>query len=303
MRTLTGHTATIFSLKINEQNNSQLLSASKDNTIKLWSLLNGECLLTLNDHTDSVSVLAQSKEGLLISGSFDNTIRVWNLTDINNNHHPLRVLEGHTDWIVALLVVKKSNLIISGSNDQSIRFWNLESGECLRVIKNAHSISNNGVSSLSFALSNDETKLISASSSDRFLKIWNVSNAQMIRSFKLDDDNEALTTDNNLSELHSLKILPKHSQLLGGFSTGLIKRWTLNKDFNSIIIKDRILSHSSSSNVTIASFSINNLFLSSKYGELALTKSNADNSFSLWKIVQNSQTANNLLGSCATRLN
>jgi WD40 repeat protein len=58
----------------------KLISCSRDETIRVWSLLNkGECLSTLRGHTNSVKCVKLLKNGHLASGSVDRLIKIWNL--------------------------------------------------------------------------------------------------------------------------------------------------------------------------------------------------------------------------------
>jgi len=79
--TLTGHTYTISSLAY--LGNNLLASASIDNTIKIWNIENGKCLMTLTGHTDCIESLAYLGNNLLASGSEDTTIKIWSLLFCN----------------------------------------------------------------------------------------------------------------------------------------------------------------------------------------------------------------------------
>lgn len=65
-------------------NGTQLLSASSDGLIKLWSIKTNECINTFDGHTDKVWALAVRKdEDQFITGGADSLIHVWkDYTDI-----------------------------------------------------------------------------------------------------------------------------------------------------------------------------------------------------------------------------
>ena len=57
-----------------------VISGSADKTIKLWSIEDGNCMMTLLGHTSFINRVV-CYGPLLLSSSFDGTVRVWTLTD------------------------------------------------------------------------------------------------------------------------------------------------------------------------------------------------------------------------------
>ena len=54
------------------------MSASHDQTLKVWNALTGEEQLTLGGHTDTVRGCAISPAGdFIVSASYDQTLKVW----------------------------------------------------------------------------------------------------------------------------------------------------------------------------------------------------------------------------------
>eukprot|EP01012_Entosiphon_sulcatum_P050372 TRINITY_DN69194_c0_g1_i1.p1 TRINITY_DN69194_c0_g1~~TRINITY_DN69194_c0_g1_i1.p1 ORF type:complete len:355 (+),score=56.29 TRINITY_DN69194_c0_g1_i1:36-1067(+) len=147
----------------------QLVSASQDNTIKIWSVATGDCLRTLTGHADAVNCIALSPTvpWLLYSASDDKTIRAWDLREgaelsrftgrdaVNvilvqdrflftasddgsiaawdtESRVQIRQYEGHEDWVTGLLF--HHGRLISCSDDGTIRVWETDTGACLQVI-------------------------------------------------------------------------------------------------------------------------------------------------------------------------
>ena len=70
------------------------VSASDDDTLKVWDLASGAELHTLSGHTDSVNAVAVTADGQrAVSASDDNTLKVWDLA----SGAELHTLSGHTD--------------------------------------------------------------------------------------------------------------------------------------------------------------------------------------------------------------
>jgi WD40 repeat protein len=58
----------------------QAVSASADNTLRIWDLNTGDVLHTLQGHSEAVDSVAITPDGLrAISASRDDTLKLWNL--------------------------------------------------------------------------------------------------------------------------------------------------------------------------------------------------------------------------------
>lgn len=95
-------------------------SASKDRSIRLWSRVTGEHLLTLMGHTHLVRRLAFSPDGkTLASASSDRTVRLWNWRTGDS----LAVFEGHEDLVRSVAFSPDGARIASSSSDRTVRLW------------------------------------------------------------------------------------------------------------------------------------------------------------------------------------
>mmetsp|Transcript_58680 Transcript_58680/g.187132 ORF Transcript_58680/g.187132 Transcript_58680/m.187132 type:complete len:111 (-) Transcript_58680:83-415(-) len=72
-----------------------VVTASSDNTIKVWRLPDLEEVRTIVGHKDTVRTLAAIGDQRFVSSSADMTCRVWRLHDGVCE----RVLEGHTGYV------------------------------------------------------------------------------------------------------------------------------------------------------------------------------------------------------------
>ncbi len=70
------HENWVNSIQVIEDAN-KLISACDKNKIKIWDLQSGECLKTLNGHSDYVLSVLIYKNNKLISGSEDKTLKIW----------------------------------------------------------------------------------------------------------------------------------------------------------------------------------------------------------------------------------
>jgi len=151
---LRGHAYAIYSLII--LNESKVASGSIDNTIKIWDTFSGDCLCTLQAHTDSVMALCYiSSANKIASGGIDKSIIIWAIQPSSDSYDCEKLLYGHTDTVRCLCDMT-NGLLASGSYDNSIRIWKIESELCLHII-NVHA---NRVRSILLSL--DGSSLISA---------------------------------------------------------------------------------------------------------------------------------------------
>ena len=73
---LKGHSRSVRSIcQIGKTN--YIATASFDHTIRIWNIINNECVQTLTEHVSSVINVIYHSEGYLISSSNDKTIKIW----------------------------------------------------------------------------------------------------------------------------------------------------------------------------------------------------------------------------------
>merc|ERR1712100_62153 len=125
-----GHTKDVLSVAFSTDNR-QIVSGSRDKTIKLWNTL-AECKYTITEegHTEWVSCVRFSPgtdSPLIVSGGWDKLVKVWSLS-----HCKLRVdLKGHTGYINTVTVSPDGSLCASGGKDQTAMLWDLNEGKHL----------------------------------------------------------------------------------------------------------------------------------------------------------------------------
>ncbi|MEE1226930.1 MAG: hypothetical protein UHM08_07510 [Bacteroidales bacterium] len=83
----------------------------------------GQCLKTLEGHSDFVHSVAYSPDGTrIISGSRYGTIKIWEA----NTGECLNTLEGHLDEVRYVAFSPDGTKIISGSDDKTVKIWGEE---------------------------------------------------------------------------------------------------------------------------------------------------------------------------------
>ncbi|KAG0051191.1 Mitochondrial fission protein [Gryganskiella cystojenkinii] len=169
MHTFYGHDGVVTCLDLNGPYGT-LVTASKDNTTRVWDLTTFKCLGHLPGHEDYVECM-QLLQNTLVTGSRDNTIRTWNLADLNHTQVTQQTsspalsessedkaeganADGQEDysrystdtlntldscWTNTLhghtgpvtCLYFEDQKLVSGSNDKTIKEWDLTTGQCV----------------------------------------------------------------------------------------------------------------------------------------------------------------------------
>ena len=277
----TESTKLIRSIQVDELS-SKLVTASEDNTIKIWNLDTDEFLKKLTDHKNWVTGILILPNNKLISASCDKTLKIWDLNSyeclitlvnqsevyslclishnqiacgcgdgsINiwnlNNSKQVKSFKAHDDLIRYLLFVNNTKLI-SCSNDKKIKIWSLKTYECNKILE-GHS------DTIYFVNINSNGNLLSCSM-DKTLKLWETETGEMLKSTEFKH------------QIFCIKIL-NEDLVAVGLQNGEI----IIFDFNASIIINRFRSQSSC---------VNRLYLLSD-GDLI--SGSIDGQLKIWKI-------------------
>jgi WD40 repeat protein len=161
-RTHKGHNGSITSIAqiIWDGDDSTFITASRDNTLRLW---NTEHIKTFTGHTNNIWSVKQLRwdknDTTIISGSADSAIKLWDIEKGEN----IETLLGHTGGIFCLLQI--NDTIISGSEDKSIKYWNLVDGKFV----NTDSLKEHTSTVLCLA---QVGNLFASGSRDETIRIW-----------------------------------------------------------------------------------------------------------------------------------
>ncbi|KAK5966749.1 WD domain G-beta repeat protein [Trichostrongylus colubriformis] len=127
MTTFSGHTGNVTSLSCSTSG-TFFVSTSTDKSVRIWSLITGECIRVLTPHSHKVicSVLA-SDDSFLVTGSADSSAKMIDL----ESGEVLRSFTEHTGSVVSLQLTVNNEFLITGSGDFIVQMWSLETGRCI----------------------------------------------------------------------------------------------------------------------------------------------------------------------------
>ncbi|KAH8585255.1 WD repeat containing [Cryptosporidium sp. chipmunk genotype I] len=259
--TLIGHTSTVLTMDISKCSNI-IATGSKDETIRIWSTYNQECLSVLTGHTSLITALSFQKKPFLrgntsfylFSASNDNTLKAWNLVNImsknllkpsKNDQNSIIAIHNviaHKKEINNINISHNDKFIATCSEDRTIKVWSFPDLKLQGTCKGHLS----GVWQSSFS---PIEKIIASASSDYTIKIWNLNTFQCTKTLQ-GHDGSVLQVD----------FLGNGLQIISCGSDNLIKLWNINtgeciKSFSGH--NDRIWTLNLLKESNLSSFSIN----------------------------------------------
>jgi len=169
---LEGHQDYVNSISFNEAG-QQLVSCSKDSSIKVWSLESKFCLYTFQMPTVTIGVLNACfiSNNIIVSSSEDKTIRIWDHA-LSFLSGPDFILRSHTSWVGCLSYDKDGSKLVSSSGDGTIKIWNPETGTLLRTMYGP-------IKAIDCVSFNHKGNIIASGSRDKSINIWGVNGEKL----------------------------------------------------------------------------------------------------------------------------
>lgn len=201
-----GHAGWIKSLDITPDGN-KALSASQDNSIRLWNVSTGKEIGKFEGHDDDVNCAVFSPTGNnVLSGGSDRTVRLWDI-DLGTE---LKKFEGHQNLVTCVAFSEGGSRIASGGYDGTVRIWDMSTGKQLKQLEG------NLGTVRCLAFTPDGEQLVSGGT-DKVVTLWNVNTGTVARKFT-----------GHKGEISSVAISPDGSKLLSSSRDLTIQLWDLS---------------------------------------------------------------------------
>ena len=166
-RMIAGHTDAVLCVAISP-NGKFAVSGSKDNTLRVWKLEDGECFRILDGHTRDVNCLAFSQDGKhLISGGSDGAIRLW---DFIKGESTL-IFKKQEAPVHSVVLSPDVDYALSGDDDGLVKLWNIKTGDLRRKFEGHMSL----VTSVCFS---PDMLFILSASTDHSIRLWDIRRGQ-----------------------------------------------------------------------------------------------------------------------------
>ncbi|WP_204139654.1 serine/threonine-protein kinase [Halomicronema sp. CCY15110] len=206
MRTLTSHTSSINGLQL-MSDQRRFVSASADNTIRLWDLSTGEIVQTFTGHETFVNAIALSPDELtLYSGSADGALLAWQV----NTAEPQATFAGHESPINVLARNPDGRLLVSGGSDGTIKIWDTNTQALVQTL-----IGHEGAVN-TLIITNDGQRIITGSA-DRTIRVWELQTGEALAVLVGHD-----------SYINAIAASPDGRYLFSASADQTLKRWDLD---------------------------------------------------------------------------
>jgi centriolar protein POC1 len=161
IKSIKHHQKPIFDIK-SVNSKKELLIASEDGTVSIWSLETLELLHTISVSADTVRCISIAPDEKQVAfGCRDNDIRIYDLED----YTLIKIITGHTMPVFAIQYSPLGNYLVSGSRDAQVKIWNSATYELMHSIP-AHLFA---VNHISF---HPTLPYFATASMDKSIKIW-----------------------------------------------------------------------------------------------------------------------------------
>ncbi|KAI5923823.1 WD domain-containing protein [Camillea tinctor] len=164
-------------------NNSALVSASSDLTVKVWRPLRGDTEAhTIGQHADYVKCVATPASGdWVASGGLDRKIYLW---DLNGKGKSLEIdVSGEevTEKGSVYAMSAGRSILASGGPESIVRLWDPKSGK--RITKFVGHTDN-----IRAILMNEAGDTVMTASSDQTIKVWSITAGRCMYTFTMHND-------------------------------------------------------------------------------------------------------------------
>ena len=149
---------------------TRIVTASRDNTARLWDAETGALITPLEGHGNWVVHAAFSPDGTrIVTASHDNTARLWDA----ETGALITPLEGHGNWVVHAAFSSDGTRIVTASHDDTARLWDAETGALITPLEG------HGARVVYAAFSPDGARIVTASRDDT-ARLWDAETGALI---------------------------------------------------------------------------------------------------------------------------
>lgn len=212
---LKGHTDMVLSVTTSKSNKNLLASSSKDNSIRLWLLIENKvnCVGVGLRHTGSVNSIAfsQNKLSFLTSVSHDTCIKIWQLPNKFSDKMNLQCTStqiAHQKDINCVTVAPNDKIIATASQDKTAKLWT----DSLNLIGTLRG-HKRGIWCVRFSTVD---QIVITSSTDCTIKLWSITDLSCLK-----------TLEGHESSILRIEFITNGMQIISAGADGLLKLFSV----------------------------------------------------------------------------
>lgn len=215
LKTFTGHAGHAVSVVAYCKEPDQILTGSRDGSIRRWNRLKSKVLLRWVPHDTLVTHAAVSPDGKWVLSCGRNVVVESSMA----TGQPRVSWQRHSGPVTAVAVLPEGNAVVSGSNDGTLRRWDITSGKCLGVIEGATK------GAYAVAVSPDG-KLAAAGCKDGVVREFDLSKGALLRELK-----------GHFGYVRSVIYTPDGRRLLSSADDGSVRVWTAGQETPEAVLQ------------------------------------------------------------------
>lgn len=208
LRRFTGHHGGAVNALAYCMDPDQILTGSRDGSIRHWNRLTGDIILRWYAHEGVVSNIAVSPDGERVL-SFGGGLLAESVLATGKSRLGW---ERHSGSVEAVAAVADTQQVVSGSSDSTLRLWDTATGESLRIITGAE------LGAFCVAVSPDGNRA-AAGCKDGVLREFDLSDGTLLRELK-----------GHLGFVRAVAYSPDGSQLVSSADDGSVRVWAADQE-------------------------------------------------------------------------